>query len=148
LPEELELELGLEEADDPAALRALVARKLGRPESALPEVILRKRSIDARRGSVRFHLVVSFGSEPSLAERVRRPVSISGPPRVLIVGDGPCGLFCAYELACHGIGSIVLDRGKVVEEGTHDALMAAEGAYFNLYHAQARNMDVDMDDAR
>ncbi|OYT92616.1 MAG: ABC transporter [Burkholderiales bacterium PBB3] len=43
---------------------------------------------------------------------------------------------------------VVLDRGKVVEEGTHDALMAKEGAYFNLYQAQARNMDVDMDDAR
>ncbi|CAM8667628.1 MdlB ABC-type multidrug transport system, ATPase and permease components [Comamonadaceae bacterium] len=34
---------------------------------------------------------------------------------------------------------VVLDRGKVVEEGTHDALMATEGAYFNLYQAQARN---------
>ena len=43
---------------------------------------------------------------------------------------------------------VVLDRGKVVEEGTHDALMAKEGAYFNLYKAQARNMNVDMDDAR
>jgi ATP-binding cassette subfamily B protein len=40
---------------------------------------------------------------------------------------------------------VVLDRGKVEEEGTHDALMAKEGAYFNLYQAQARNMDVDMD---
>jgi ATP-binding cassette subfamily B protein len=43
---------------------------------------------------------------------------------------------------------VVLDRGRVVEEGSHDVLMAAEGAYFNLYQAQARNMDVDMDDAR
>ena len=43
---------------------------------------------------------------------------------------------------------VVLDRGKVVEEGTHDALMAKEGAYYNLYQAQARNMDVDMDDVR
>jgi ATP-binding cassette, subfamily B, bacterial len=34
---------------------------------------------------------------------------------------------------------VVLDRGRVVEEGTHDALMAAQGAYFNLYEAQARN---------
>jgi ATP-binding cassette subfamily B protein len=40
---------------------------------------------------------------------------------------------------------VVLDRGSVVEEGTHDELMAREGAYFNLYQAQARNMDVDMD---
>ncbi|RFO98069.1 ABC transporter [Rhodoferax lacus] len=43
---------------------------------------------------------------------------------------------------------VVLDRGRVVEEGTHDVLMAAEGAYFNLYQAQARNMDVDMDASR
>ena len=41
---------------------------------------------------------------------------------------------------------VVLDRGQVVEVGTHDALMAAQGAYYNLYQAQARNMDVDMDD--
>jgi ATP-binding cassette subfamily B protein len=38
---------------------------------------------------------------------------------------------------------VVLDRGRVVEEGTHDALMAKEGAYFNLYQAQARNMEMD-----
>jgi uncharacterized FAD-dependent dehydrogenase len=120
LPEELELTLGLDEADDPSALRALVARRLGRPENALPEVRLRKRSIDARRGSIHFHLVVGFGSEPGLEQRVRRPVSIAGVPTVLIVGDGPCGLFCAYELACHGVGAIVLDRGKLVQPRRHD----------------------------
>jgi ATP-binding cassette subfamily B protein len=43
---------------------------------------------------------------------------------------------------------VVLDRGRVVEEGTHGALMAKEGAYFNLYQAQARNGEVDMDAAR
>ena len=43
---------------------------------------------------------------------------------------------------------VVLDRGQVVEVGSHDDLMAREGAYFNLYQAQARNMDVDMDDDR
>ncbi|MFT6590703.1 MAG: ATP-binding cassette subfamily B protein [Rhodoferax sp.] len=43
---------------------------------------------------------------------------------------------------------VVLDRGQVVEVGTHDTLMAAEGAYFNLYQAQARNMAVDMDDVK
>jgi ATP-binding cassette subfamily B protein len=36
---------------------------------------------------------------------------------------------------------VVLDRGKVVEEGTHDALMTKQGAYFNLYQAQARNAE-------
>ncbi len=43
---------------------------------------------------------------------------------------------------------VVMDRGQIVEVGTHDVLMAAEGAYYNLYQAQARNMDVDMDDAK
>ncbi|TXH88534.1 MAG: ABC transporter ATP-binding protein [Rhodoferax sp.] len=43
---------------------------------------------------------------------------------------------------------VVLDRGRVVEEGSHDVLMAQEGAYYNLYQAQARNMDVDMDAAK
>ncbi len=38
---------------------------------------------------------------------------------------------------------VVLDRGRVVEEGTHDALMAKEGAYFNLYQAQARNNQLE-----
>ncbi len=42
---------------------------------------------------------------------------------------------------------VVLDRGQVVEEGGHDELMALQGAYYNLYQAQARNMDVDLDDA-
>ena len=36
---------------------------------------------------------------------------------------------------------VVLDKGRVVEEGTHDALMARAGAYFNLYQAQARQME-------
>ena len=41
---------------------------------------------------------------------------------------------------------VVLDRGVVVEEGSHDALMAKEGAYHRLYEAQARNVDTDMDE--
>ena len=41
---------------------------------------------------------------------------------------------------------VVLDRGEVVEVGTHDDLIVRQGAYYNLYQAQARNMDVDMDD--
>jgi ATP-binding cassette subfamily B protein len=42
---------------------------------------------------------------------------------------------------------VVLDRGVVVEEGSHDDLMAREGAYHRLYEAQARNVDQDMDDS-
>ncbi|MFZ6687130.1 ABC transporter ATP-binding protein [Undibacterium sp. SXout11W] len=34
---------------------------------------------------------------------------------------------------------VVLDRGQMVEVGGHDELMAKQGAYYNLYQAQARN---------
>jgi ATP-binding cassette subfamily B protein len=42
---------------------------------------------------------------------------------------------------------VVMDRGRIVEVGNHDQLMAREGAYWRLYQAQARNVDVDMDEA-
>jgi len=41
---------------------------------------------------------------------------------------------------------VVMDRGEIVEIGSHDELMQREGAYFRLYQAQARNVDVDLDD--
>ncbi|MFS8068565.1 MAG: NAD(P)/FAD-dependent oxidoreductase, partial [Byssovorax sp.] len=43
-----------------------------------------------------------------------------GPARVIIVGDGPAGLFCAYELARRGVGCTVIDRGKTVQPRRHD----------------------------
>ena len=38
---------------------------------------------------------------------------------------------------------VVLDRGQIVEEGSHDVLMAQQGAYFRLYEAQARNANLE-----
>ena len=53
LPEELELDLELDEPDDEPSLRKKAARALQLEASELPEVVLYKRSIDARRGRVR-----------------------------------------------------------------------------------------------
>jgi ATP-binding cassette subfamily B protein len=36
-----------------------------------------------------------------------------------------------------------MDRGRLVELGNHDELMAAEGHYYKLYQAQARNVDTE-----
>ncbi|MNY86383.1 putative ABC transporter ATP-binding protein [compost metagenome] len=38
---------------------------------------------------------------------------------------------------------VVMDRGEIVEVGPHDALMAAKGAYWRLYEAQARRAEED-----
>ena len=38
---------------------------------------------------------------------------------------------------------VVLDRGSIVEVGSHDELMACEGHYYRLYQAQARNIDTE-----
>jgi ATP-binding cassette, subfamily B, bacterial len=42
---------------------------------------------------------------------------------------------------------VVMDRGRVVEVGPHDELMARRGAYFRLYDAQARRVDAGADEA-
>ena len=42
---------------------------------------------------------------------------------------------------------VVMDRGRVVEVGPHDELMARKGAYWRLYEAQVRRVDAqDLED--
>jgi uncharacterized FAD-dependent dehydrogenase len=118
--EELELDLGLDEPDDDAALRERVAKRLGVDAGALPELTVQKRAIDARRGRVRFHVTVAPKETDAPPLGGVAPREVDKDRRVIIVGDGPTGLFCAYELARHGIGSIVLDRGKLVQPRRRD----------------------------
>lgn len=40
---------------------------------------------------------------------------------------------------------VVMDRGRVVEVGPHDELMARRGAYWRLYEAQLRRVETDDD---
>jgi uncharacterized protein len=117
---EIEIDLGLDEPDDPEAVRARVARRLAIDPHELPPLELKKRAIDARGGRVRFHLTLApvNPAEPPLGGP--EPREVDREARVVVVGDGPAGLFCAYELARQGIGSIVLDRGKLVQPRRRD----------------------------
>ncbi len=106
-----------EEADVSALARAL-ATALRVDVAELPRYVVRRRSLDCRRGRVRFvhHVEVEPTPEPPL-----RPLRVTErDERVYIVGDGPTGLFCAYELARFGVGSTVLERGKPVQPRRKD----------------------------
>jgi uncharacterized FAD-dependent dehydrogenase len=119
--EDVTIELELDELaspdDEPKLVLAKLAKKLGASPADLPPLEVRKRSLDARRGRVRFHLVVGVAGCAALGGAPVRETS--GPP-VVIVGGGPAGLFCAYELARAGVASVILDRGKPVQARRRD----------------------------
>lgn len=131
----LELELTLEEAFDEGAMRRAAANRLRVPAAELPPLVLWKRSLDCRGKRIRYHLLVEalfslqveapstgvgLGLAPGSDLGAPHPRQVEGKPRVVVVGDGPCGLFCAYELARHGVACIVLDRGKQVRPRRKD----------------------------
>jgi uncharacterized protein len=117
---ELELILGLDEPDDERSVRAHAARRLGVETADLPPLRLLKRSLDARGGRVRFHLLLELGGAPAAALALPEPREVDRARRVVIVGDGPAGLFCAYELARAGVASVVVERGKRVQPRRRD----------------------------
>ncbi len=111
----------LDELDEtPEALRRRAARELRAPLAEIPELEVRKRSIDARKGRVRVHFVVGLAPTAPIELAAPAPRQVDQDRRVVIVGAGPAGLFCAYELARRGIGAIVLDRGKPVQARRRD----------------------------
>jgi uncharacterized FAD-dependent dehydrogenase len=110
------VELDLDEPDDAAAIARKLAALLGVAPDTLPALEVRKRSIDARRGKVRFHLLVGVAA-PHPASVL--PRDTAGPP-VVIVGAGPAGMFCAYELARAGVRAVIVDRGKPVQARRRD----------------------------
>lgn len=116
---ELELDLPLDAPDDDAAIREAVGAKLSVMPGHLPPLEIRRRAIDARHRRVRFHLTI--GARPAVAPPLGHPLprEVAGEP-VIIVGAGPAGLYCAYELARHGVASIVVDRGKLVQARRRD----------------------------
>ena len=114
---ELELDELAPAADAPALLARKLAARLGGSPAELPPLEIRKRSLDARHGRVRFHVVVGAAGDAPLGGA---PVREGHGPPVVIVGGGPAGLFCAYQLARAAIPAVIVDRGKPVQARRRD----------------------------
>ncbi|MCB9586259.1 MAG: FAD-dependent oxidoreductase [Polyangiaceae bacterium] len=116
------VEVALDEADDEASLLGKVALLCGCAPGELPQLRLLKRSLDARRHRIRHRWLFEVGDGDARSEGLGgAPLQAAQQPeRVMIVGDGPAGLFCAYQLARLGIASTVLERGKAVQPRRHD----------------------------
>ncbi len=117
-------------ATDGAPLLAAVANALGCAPHALSEVRLRRLSFDARPRARCWRLVVDAWTpgEPVPAPVVTVPPTFSRPSagaaRVLVVGSGPAGLFCALDCLAAGLNVTLLERGLDVQARRH-ALAAA-----------------------
>lgn len=77
--------------------------------------VFKKKSIDARRGLVKVHLRyhVYIGEEPAENDSGFTPAwKKAGDKRVVIIGNGPCGLFAALTLLEHGIKPLIVEQGS------------------------------------
>ncbi len=110
----VEIVLGLNDSEELNDLAKRAAKKLRISVEELGEIEVLKRSVDARRGQVKLRFLVgqSRPEERELGGETLR--NVSPGVRVIIVGTGPAGLFCAYQLARVGVASILLERGKDV----------------------------------
>ena len=64
---------------------------------------------------------------------------------VIIIGAGAAGLMCAASAGARGRKVLVLDQGKLVEQGNHDSLVTGQGIYAHMWELQQQeNADAEL----
>ena len=105
------------------AIIAYLAREEGIDADSVSRVRVLRRSIDARQRTVVVNLKVRvFINElPQDDDFVRTDYpNVDGRPQVIVVGEGPGGLFAALRLIELGLRPIILERGKNVRDRKRD----------------------------
>lgn len=109
--------------DDIAYWKKAISRSNHRPIEDISEVILVKRSIDARGKSPKYQLRLQVFYESEEPQDTPLDITynkLGEAKKVVIVGAGPCGYFAALQCIELGLRPIVLDRGKDVRARRRD----------------------------
>lgn len=107
-------------------IRRFVAQENGFDARTINAVRIIKRSIDARQRNIFINLKVRvyINEQPADDEfRHTEYGDVSKGQRVIVVGEGPAGLFAALRLIELGLCPVIVERGKDVHERKKDLAM-------------------------
>ena len=106
-----------------ASIKAAVAQELTIDQRTITAIRVLRRSIDARQRTIFVNLTVRVYVNETPQDAPFTPVDypdVSEGKPVVVVGEGPGGLFAALRLIELGLRPIVLERGKDVRERKKD----------------------------
>lgn len=121
--EEYQIRILPEQAASEEGIKRYLSKEKGIDVRTLNQVRVLKRSIDARQRTIYVNLKVrayinEFAQDDQYIH-TEYP-DVSSRPRVVVVGEGPGGLFASLRLIELGYRPVVLERGKDVRERKKD----------------------------
>lgn len=121
--EEYQIRILPEQAASEEGIKRYLSKEKGIDARTLNQVRVLKRSIDARQRTIYVNLKVrayinEFAQDDQYIH-TEYP-DVSSRPRVVVVGEGPGGLFASLRLIELGYRPVVLERGKDVRERKKD----------------------------
>ena len=123
MQKELTISVSPKAATEEQSIRYSAARQLKIDIKNISDIVVVKRSIDARSRKINIHLTVTVftdGEEAVKPNYQREYKNVSSETPIIIVGSGPAGLFAALRLIELGLKPIILERGKDVIERRKD----------------------------
>lgn len=121
--QEYQIRILPEQAANEEGIKRYLAKEKGLDARTLNKVRVLKRSIDARQRIIFVNLKVRayINEMPQDDQYVHTEYpDVSSRPRVIVVGEGPGGLFASLRLIELGYRPVVLERGKDVRERKKD----------------------------